>query len=161
MLKSELLPARFKKQYEDTIELCLAKIRPLFKNLKKQRVHGDCHLGNILYRDEVPYFVDFDDFVMGPPVQDFWLLFPTRDEEQKIQFDIFLEAYETINSFDRETLKLIEPLRTLRMINYTAWLTKRIEDPVFKQSFPHFGGDQYWQEHIQDLAAQMPFLNQL
>jgi len=120
-----------------------------------QRIHGDCHLGNIIWRPEGPVFVDFDDMVIGPPVQDLWLLFPWAGEEVEKKRDAVLAGYEEMRQFDRRGLALIEPLRSLRFVHFAAWIGKRWEDPAFQNAFPDYGSDQYWQSQIQDLRVQL------
>ena len=119
------------------------------------RIHGDCHLGNLLKGDEGYFFLDFDDFVIGPAVQDLWLLLSARDTEGLRQRAVFLEAYQQFRDFDPTWLRLIEPLRALRYIHYAAWIARRIEDPAFPNAFPHFGTDEYWEKETADLADQV------
>ncbi len=118
-----------------------------------QAVHGDCHLGNLIWNAEGPCFLDFDDFVLGPPVQDLWLLLPGRDEESIRMRNLLLEGYETMRSFDHKTLQLIEPLRALRLIRYSAWIAERWSDPAFKNMFSGFDGVTYWQEETEALEG--------
>jgi len=120
-----------------------------------QRIHGDLHLGNLLFRDGQLRALDFDDMLMGPAVQDLWLALPGRDSEALYQREIFLDAYEQFRLFDRSTLKLIEPLRGLRMVRYAAWLARRWHDPAFKAGWPHFGTDEYWHRETEDLEEQL------
>ena len=127
----------------------------LFQNVSLQRIHGDCHLGNILWGREGPFLVDFDDMVKGPCVQDVWLMIPGRDVEAKYKLNSLLEGYEMMRHFDRSSLKLIEPLRALRMIHFSTWISKRWEDPAFKRAFTEFGSERYWQVQIADLEDQL------
>jgi len=124
-------------------------------------LHGDCHLGNLLYRDDTLFFVDFDDMVVGPCVQDLWLLLPGDDQEGRVLREALLEGYEEWRSFDRSSLALIEPLRALRLIHYSAWLTRRWEDPVFPRTFPHYGTPAYWRDLRADLEEQRGKIAQL
>jgi Ser/Thr protein kinase RdoA (MazF antagonist) len=111
-----------------------------------------CHLGNLIWRDDLLYFIDFDDFLTGPPVQDFWLLFPWDQSDESFQKrDAFLAGYDQMCSFDWSTLKLIEPLRAMRFVYYSTWIAKRYQDPIFQKFFPHFGSSQYWEEDIRNL----------
>ncbi len=124
------------------------------------RCHGDCHSGNILWRLGEPNFVDFDDARMAPGVQDLWMLLSGSREEQEAQLGIVINAYEQFIEFDDRQLQLIEPLRTLRMMHYAAWLAKRWEDPAFPVTFPWFNTDRYWGQHILELREQMAALQE-
>lgn len=134
-------------------------------NLRYIRTHGDCHLGNILWTPEGqqaagPHFVDLDDSRMSFAVQDLWMLL-NGDKRQRVeQLSLLLEGYEQIKSFDRRELALIEPLRTLRLIHYSAWLARRWTDPIFPINFPWFGTHHYWQDQIQILSEQIVAMQQ-
>jgi Ser/Thr protein kinase RdoA (MazF antagonist) len=152
---SQAIPKLIKNQYLDTAHEIIALMTPLFNNVTCHRIHGDCHSGNILHQgSEQFFFVDFDDMLTGPAVQDIWLIIPGMDERSKQDRLLLLEAYETMCDFDYQTLKLIEPLRTLRYIHFSAWLTKRWEDPSFKIAFPHFASGDYWNIGLRDLLDQ-------
>jgi len=116
------------------------------RGLPTHRVHGDFHLGNLLLRDDVVHVLDFDDMVVGPAVQDIWLCLPGRDDWTTRLRDALLKAYATFREFDRSSLRLVEPLRGLRMVHYAAWLARRWHDPVFPTTWPHFGTESYWSE---------------
>lgn len=116
------------------------------------RIHGDLHLGNVLDRDGQLRLLDFDDMLTGPAVQDLWLALPGRDRYTLRQREAFLEGYEQFRLFDRTTLRLIEPLRALRVIHYSAWLARRWHDPAFPAAWPHFGTEEYWARETEDLA---------
>ena len=118
------------------------------------RLHGDLHLGNVLERDGVLRLLDFDDMMVGPPVQDLWLALGGRDAETLRGREVFLEAYESFRPFDRTTLAWIEPLRGLRMAHYTAWLARRWHDPIFPPNFPYFGAEDFWERDTADLEEQ-------
>jgi Ser/Thr protein kinase RdoA (MazF antagonist) len=135
-------------------QICEA-ITPLFDEAPYVLLHGDCHSGNILWNRDDPYFIDFDDMLYAPPVQDIWMLTGADDEYGKEQKRILLEAYEEMRSFDMSTMQLIEPLRALRMIHFSAWIARRWEDSAFKAAFPDFGTEHYWQEQIEALALQL------
>ncbi|MFY0992951.1 serine/threonine protein kinase [Halomonas sp. C05BenzN] len=125
------------------------------------RVHGDCHIGNILGRDEHFALVDFDDCLMAPAVQDLWMLFTAEhDEERQMQLSEVIEGYEQHLDFDRRELALVEPLRTLRLLRHSAWLVARWEDPAFPAAFPWLADAGYWDGHIRMLEQQRQALEQ-
>ncbi|NIC41633.1 serine/threonine protein kinase [Aquabacterium sp. A08] len=124
------------------------------------RLHGDCHPGNILWTPTGqpgagPHFVDLDDARTGPAVQDLWMLLSGDRGQQQRQLGALLDGYETLRDFDRRELALIEPLRTLRLLHYSAWLARRWGDPTFPIHFPWFGSDAYWQEQARLLWDQV------
>jgi len=127
------------------------------------RLHGDCHPGNILWTPleapasalPGPHFVDLDDCCMGPAVQDLWMLLSGDRAQRSKQLGYLLDGYEQLRDFDRRELALIEPLRTLRLIHYSAWLAKRWADPIFAINFPWFGSSDYWQGQVQMLQEQI------
>ncbi|MCG6656413.1 serine/threonine protein kinase [Halomonas campisalis] len=123
------------------------------------RVQGDCHLGNILGRDERFALVDFDDCLMAPAVQDLWMLFTAeRDDELQMQLSEVLEGYEQHRDFNRRELALMEPLRTLRLMRHSAWLVARWSDPAFPPAFPWLADAGYWEGHIRLLEQQRQVL---
>ena len=119
------------------------------------RLHGDCHAGNVLWTDAGPHFVDLDDCMTGPAVQDLWMLLSGTPDEMSRQLGDVLEGYGQFADFDSRELLLVEPLRTLRMMNYAAWLARRWDDPAFPRAFPWFGEPRYWEQHILDLREQL------
>jgi len=119
------------------------------------RLHGDCHAGNVLWTDDGPHFVDFDDSRMGPAVQDLWMLLSGEREDRVRQLADLLAGYEDFHGFDARELHLVEALRTLRLIHYSAWLAQRWDDPAFKQAFPWFNTQRYWQDRILELREQI------
>jgi Ser/Thr protein kinase RdoA (MazF antagonist) len=120
------------------------------------RLHGDCHPGNILWTpDQGPHFVDLDDARTGPAVQDLWMLLSGDRGQRQKQLGPLMDGYETLREFDRGELSLIEPLRTLRLIHYSAWLARRWDDPIFPINFPWFGTSDYWQGQVQMLEEQL------
>ena len=120
------------------------------------RLHGDCHPGNILFVDgEGPHFVDLDDARMGPPVQDLWMLLSGDRASQSKQLKDVLAGYEQFRPFDRRELVLVEALRTLRLLHYSAWIARRWHDPAFPAAFPWFGSTRYWQDRILELREQV------
>jgi Ser/Thr protein kinase RdoA (MazF antagonist) len=123
------------------------------------RLHGDCHPGNILWRDG-PSFVDLDDCRMGPAIQDLWMMLSGDRHQQFIQLDTLVEAYDEFHTFPTEQTRLIEPLRAMRMVHYMAWLSERWQDPAFPQAFPWFADDKYWEGQILALKEQMSALQE-
>jgi Ser/Thr protein kinase RdoA (MazF antagonist) len=149
------VPMELASRFETIASEICAAITPLFARANYILLHGDCHSGNILWNRDDPYFIDFDDMLYAPPVQDIWMLTGGDDEYGKERRRILLEAYEQIRLFDMTTLQLIEPLRALRMIYFSAWIARRWEDYAFKMAFPDFGTEHYWQEQIEALALQL------
>ncbi|MEW6776945.1 MAG: serine/threonine protein kinase [Bdellovibrionota bacterium] len=154
LLEQNQLPAEMRPAYEAAVREICRLSEPLFAKTKTLRIHGDCHAGNILWGKSGPFLLDFDDMVMGPAAQDLWLLLPGRDEEGKAALEALLEGYGQMRGFDREELRLIEPLRALRFVHYSAWLARRWSDPAFPRAFPHFGTPKYWGEMTRDLQQQ-------
>lgn len=118
------------------------------------RIHADCHLGNVLWRDDVPHFVDFDDTRMGPAMQDLWMLLSGSEVMRQVQIKHILDGYRVFRDLDLAELRLVEPLRTLRIIHHAAWLGRRWADPAFPRAFPFFNTQKYWSEHILELREQ-------
>lgn len=148
-LKHErLIRPSVEAHYFGLAERILKTTEPWFSEVPSQRLHGDCHVGNILWRDNQCSIVDFDDCLEGPSVQDIWLLTPGRDEETHRNREVLLSGYETMRPFDRSSLRLVEPLRALRLIHFTTWIAKRFEDPAFKRVFIDYGTEQYWREQL-------------
>jgi Ser/Thr protein kinase RdoA (MazF antagonist) len=139
-----------------TVDLALQGVKNRFDLIQTKaiRLHGDCHAGNILWTHEGPHFVDLDDARTGPAVQDLWMLLAGDRETASRQLRALLEGYEQFHAFNREELGLIEPLRTLRLIHYSAWLARRWEDPAFPAAFPWFGSHRYWEDRILELREQ-------
>ncbi len=129
-------------------------------SISLRRVHGDCHAGNVLWRDGAPLFVDLDDSLNAPAVQDLWMLLSGSPEEQRAQLAIVLEGYHEFADFDYRELALIEVLRSFRMIRYAAWLGRRWTDPAFPQAFPWFDSQAYWERHVLDLREQLAALSE-
>ncbi|NBX76851.1 MAG: serine/threonine protein kinase [Proteobacteria bacterium] len=141
--------------YSQLVREIVERSEPLFEGQETTLLHGDCHAGNILWRGDEPYFIDFDDMLYAPPVQDFWMMIGGDDEYAMKNRDILIDAYLEIRDFDERTWKLVEPLRALRMIYFNAWIANRKDDGAFKQAFPHFGTEQYWQQQIENLSMQL------
>lgn len=151
------VPADFSARYETTVRKILKTSEPWFEGVATQRVHGDCHPGNLLLDGEGHFFfLDFDDMGVGPPAQDVWLLVPGRDRDSRAQRELLLEGYAEMRAFDRaRQLRLIEPLRAMRFIHYTAWIARRWEDPAFPAAFPEFNSHAYWADETADLEEQL------
>jgi Ser/Thr protein kinase RdoA (MazF antagonist) len=128
---------------------------PWFAETAYQRIHGDCHIGNVLYGRDGFFLIDFDDMVRGPCVQDLWLLVPGNDLDARRRLELLLEGYEQMREFDRRSLRLIEALRALRVVHFSAWIARRREDPAFQRVFTDFGTDRYWFEEVAALQEQL------
>jgi Ser/Thr protein kinase RdoA (MazF antagonist) len=161
LLDQKIIPSHIESSFKTVLEGIYNLTKNSFNNIHFQRIHGDCHLGNILKRGDVFNLIDFDDMVMGPAVQDMWLLLPGRDDYANNLRNIMLDAYSTMRDFNYEELRLTEVLRTLRMINYSAWIAKRFEDPAFKNAFPFFESPSYWEGQLNDLRDQTFYLQEL
>ncbi len=143
-------------QFSSLCKELLAEITPAFEGVPLGRIHGDCHFSNIIYRPGESFFlIDFDDMVMGTPIQDLWMLLPGTPRESLLEIDLFLEGYETFHHFDRRTLRLIEPLRAMRFLHYIAWLTHQFIADGTAPLFPGFGSKEYWEIEINDLEDQL------
>lgn len=155
LLDEKFISPNIRNRYADTVKEICDLSTPLFENIKNIRIHGDCHKGNLILRNEELYFIDFDDMLMGPAIQDLWLIVPGTDDYAKKDFDTLIESYELFREFDYKEKKLIEPLRALRYIHFSAWMAKRWEDPIFKENFPYFNTDEYWFGQFSDLLEQL------
>ena len=151
-----LVPKDLAGQFTDVTEKLLGLIDPLFKDKPLIRIHGDCHSGNIIYRpDESFYMIDFDDMAVGTPIHDVWMLLPGYLKDSRHELNLFIEGYETFRDFNRSDLKLIEPLRAMRYLHFTAWCAHQVADGGFSNLAPGWGTNEYWQTEINDLAAQI------
>ncbi len=160
LIGAKLIPQEIVAQYKSTVERLCALTEPLYSGVPLNRVHGDCHFGNILWGSEGPFLVDFDDMVQGPAVQDLWLILPGRDNDARRKMDLLLAGYEQIRDFDRGTLQLVEPLRALRFIHFSAWIGRRWNDPAFQRVFSHYGTPGYWREQLADLQDQLTVIQE-
>jgi Ser/Thr protein kinase RdoA (MazF antagonist) len=150
----------------DNIEACLVqaleRLEPFFDwEMEHIVVHGDCHPGNVLWNPDGPHLLDFDDMIVAPPVQDMWMLFHGSEAEQAKQQEAFFSGYEMFREFDYATLRLAEPLRTLRMIRHTAWIGKRHQEPIFQRYFPYYRERRYWEEFLLSMKEQVSLLQEL
>lgn len=157
LLAGDYLPGHMRQEYHDLSAALLQRIADIFAagSVPRQlRLHGDFHPGNILWTDRGGHIVDLDDCASGPAVQDLWMLLSGDRQEQLLQLDELLAGYEEFRDFNRGELRLIEALRTLRMMHYAAWLARRWDDPAFPRAFPWFNTPRYWEEHILTLRDQ-------
>lgn len=156
---SALLPEHLKTAFFAIAEPLITATRQHYFETDSIRLHGDCHPGNILWRDG-PMFVDLDDSRMGPAIQDLWMMLSGDRSQQLLQLDVMVEAYEEFNELDPRQLALIEPLRAMRMIHHMAWLSRRWQDPAFPRAFPWFAEDKYWEGQILALKEQLAALSE-
>lgn len=156
ILSQDLVPEDQQEKFRELTETLIAETSSLFADVELIAIHGDCHTANLIYRpDESFYIIDFDDMVIGPPVQDLWMLLPTVPEDSLVEIDIFLEGYQTFRNFDLRSLKLIEPLRAMRFIHYMAWCAHQVIEDGSSLVMPNFGTREYWQHELGDLADQL------
>lgn len=163
LLFHDFLPESLRPAYESVSAQALEGVARCYEragDVAMLRLHGDCHVGNILWTDSGPHFVDFDDSRTGPAVQDLWMLLSGEREEMARQLADLLAGYENFFEFDYRQLYLIEALRTLRLIHYSAWLAQRWRDPAFPAAFPWFGTEQYWQNRILELREQIALMDE-
>jgi len=161
LLASNLIPADLLDAWKAVTEQALAGVDRCFRfGYKSIRLHGDCHPGNILWTDEGPHFVDLDDARMGPRMQDLWMLLSGDRESMNRQLHDVLAGYEEFADFDRSELGLLEALRTLRLIHYSAWIARRWDDAAFPAAFPWFNTQRYWQDRILELREQISLMEE-
>ncbi|MFV1997218.1 MAG: serine/threonine protein kinase [Acidiferrobacterales bacterium] len=161
--RHDFIPMHLEQAYQTLTSQLLETIQARIASLPRLhniRLHGDCHLGNLLWTETGPHIVDFDDCRMGPAVQDLWMLLSGEATEQETQLAYVLKGYLQFCEFDMSQLALIEPLRTLRMLHYSAWLAQRWDDPAFPMAFPWFNTTRYWEEQILSLREQQALLNE-
>ena len=153
LTKGDVIPGTLGPRYRDVaLRIADAVAGPLAA-ARVQRIHGDLHMGNILWATDGPVLVDFDDCLVGPPVQDLWLLARGDSEEARRARADLLEGYELFREFDRATLALCEPLRALRIVHMSGWIARRWEDPSFPPAFPNFREHRYWMQEYEELIA--------
>ncbi|HVY04845.1 MAG TPA: serine/threonine protein kinase [Burkholderiales bacterium] len=158
LLDNDWIPADLRDAYASVVDQALEGIHAGFEragHVKRLRLHGDCHPGNVLWTDDGPHFVDFDDARMGPAIQDLWMLLSGDRAAMTTQLSDVIAGYEDFAEFDRREIALIEPLRTLRLIHYSAWLARRWGDPAFPAAFPWFHTTKYWQDQILLMREQV------
>ena len=163
LIKERFIPSDYLPSYEAVTSQLLETIDGILADvgtIRYIRCHGDCHAGNILWRDNAPHFVDFDDARMAPAVQDLWMMLSGDRQRRTAQLESLMEGYREFCDFDPRELQLIESLRTLRMLHYSAWLGNRWDDPVFPATFPWFNTVRYWGEQILELREQLALLTE-
>ncbi len=163
LLEGNWLPPDLNPIWEGVSAQALEGVRRCYEragDVAYLRLHGDCHAGNVLWTDEGPHFVDFDDSRMGPAVQDLWMLLSGDRGAMVHQMAEVLAGYEDFHEFDPRELYLVEALRTLRLLHYSAWLARRWDDPAFPAAFPWFNTQHYWQERILELREQIALMDE-
>jgi len=160
LLAEGFMPIELEGTYQQITGELFSRLDGILDDYRFIRLHGDCHPGNVLWRDELPHFVDFDDARMGPAVQDLWMMLSGEGSEASLQMSAILEGYRSFMDFSLAELQLIEPLRTLRIMYHAAWLARRWDDPAFPRAFPFFNTTSYWAEHLQQLREQIDRLDQ-
>ncbi|MDH5737129.1 MAG: serine/threonine protein kinase [Gammaproteobacteria bacterium] len=157
------LPPDLLASYLSVTDVLLSQLTEIYAiadNWERIRIHGDCHMGNVLWRDGVPHFVDFDDARNGLAIQDLWMLLSGDRTQQTQQLNAIVKGYRQFNHFDPPQLRLVESLRCLRMMYYSAWIARRWSDPAFPRAFPWFNTEQYWGQHILELKEQISRLQE-
>lgn len=155
-----LIPAGLKEAFLGATDALIDAVMAQWHNrFTRLRLHGDCHAGNILWRDG-PLFVDLDDARNGPAIQDLWMLLNGDKAEQRMQLEMIIEAYEEFSEFNTDEIALIEPLRAMRQVYYLAWLIRRWEDPAFPRNFPWLTSEDYWRQQISTFNEQVKVLRE-
>ena len=163
LLANDFIPADLLESWSSVTAQALAGVRHCYEragDLRLLRLHGDCHGGNVLWTDDGPHFVDFDDSRSGPAVQDLWMLLSGERQDRSAQLATLLAGYEDFFEFNPGELHLIEALRTLRLLHYSAWLARRWDDPAFPAAFPWFNTVRYWQDRILELREQVALMDE-
>jgi Ser/Thr protein kinase RdoA (MazF antagonist) len=163
LLQSKFVPADLLEAWQAVTQQALAGVERCYAragDVRSIRLHGDCHPGNILWTDQGPHFVDLDDARMGPAMQDLWMLLSGDRASMTRQLGDALAGYEDFAELDRRELHLVEALRTLRLIHYSAWIARRWDDPAFPAAFPWFNTQRYWQDRILELREQIALMEE-
>jgi Ser/Thr protein kinase RdoA (MazF antagonist) len=163
LLAHGFIPADLLAAYSSVVNQALEGVARCYERageVTPLRLHGDCHSGNVLWTNDGPHFVDFDDSRMGPAVQDLWMLLSGERSEMVRQLADVLDGYEDFADFDPRQLYLVEAMRTLRLIHYSAWLAMRWDDPAFPAAFPWFNTPRYWQDRILELREQIALMDE-
>jgi Ser/Thr protein kinase RdoA (MazF antagonist) len=163
LLQTSFIPADLLEAWKAATAQALQMVDSCYRRAGETRpirLHGDVHPGNILWTDEGPHFVDLDDARMGPAMQDLWMLLSGDRAAMSAQLKKVLSGYEQFMAFDRRELNLLEALRTLRLIHYSAWIARRWDDPAFPAAFPWFNTQRYWQDRILELREQIALMQE-
>jgi Ser/Thr protein kinase RdoA (MazF antagonist) len=163
LLDGEFIPRALIPAYSTLARDLLAAVDSIYKEVSSKdliRVHGDCHVGNILWRDQTAHFVDLDDCAMAPAIQDLWMFLSGDRHRRQQQLSEVVEGYNEFCDFHPKQLRWVEALRTMRIVNYSAWLARRWEDPAFPRSFTWFNTERYWADHILELREQLSALQE-
>ena len=158
VLASPLVPEALRERYGTISAALLERVEGAFAaatGVREIRLHGDCHLGNLLWNEQGPVFVDLDDCASGVRMQDLWMMLAGSPDEQRRQWSQLLEGYQQFGDFDFAEVQLVEPLRSLRMLHHAAWVTHRWSDPAFPRAFPWAAEPRYWEGYLQDLMEQI------
>lgn len=158
LLENNFIPQDLRPAYSTLAQDLIKRIQDVFASARAPaqiRIHGDCHMGNVLWRDDMPQFVDFDDTMTGPAIQDLWMLLSGDRQEKLAQLSELIDGYNEFYDFNPGELVLIESLRTMRLMHYSAWLARRWDDPAFPLAFPWFNSESYWAGHILELREQL------
>jgi Ser/Thr protein kinase RdoA (MazF antagonist) len=163
LLQHNFIPSDLHNAYASVVAQALEGVQRCYEragDVTNLRLHGDCHMGNVLWTDAGPHFVDFDDSRMGPAIQDLWMLLSGDRADRVRQLSDLLAGYEDFYDFNPRELYLIEALRTLRLIHYSAWLARRWDDPAFPVAFPWFNTQHYWQDRVLELREQVALMDE-
>lgn len=161
LVDNDFVTPSYRSEFEDVVSEILERITPLFDDVEFIRIHGDCHSGNLLNRPgEGIMIIDFDDMMIGPPVQDLWLLLPDRADQCRRELDLLVRGYEMFREFDDSALCLIEPLRAMRIIYFLAWCSRQVDDYTFRAEHTEWGSNAFWQREISDLTQQRRVIDQ-
>lgn len=163
LLANDWIPAYLLDAYETLTRDLLDRLDRAFEGaagLEWIALHGDCHPGNVLWTEAGPHFVDLDDCLTGPAVQDLWMLLSGERPEMTVQLGDIIDGYEDFREFDRRELALVEPLRTSRVLRYAAWIARRWDDPAFPRAFPWFAEGRFWESHLLALREQAAALDE-
>jgi Ser/Thr protein kinase RdoA (MazF antagonist) len=161
LLAHDFIPPELLSAWRSVVDQALDGVRGCYQragDVGLLRLHGDCHVGNVLWTPDGPHFVDFDDSRNGPAVQDLWMLLSGERADMVRQLSDLLAGYEDFCEFDPRELHLVEALRTLRLIHYSGWLARRWDDPAFPAAFPWFNTQRYWQDRILELREQVALM---
>lgn len=164
LLENNFIPVELLPAYETITAELIEKVSVRFdqcQTARTIRLHGDCHMGNVLWRDSIPHFVDFDDARNGPAIQDLWMMLSGDRNQQSLQIKKILEGYTDFCDFDPSELRLVEACRTLRIMYHCCWIARRWDDPAFPRAFPWFNSQRYWSDHILELREQLAMLDEM